>query len=56
VYNKSKGFVGEAYDVQFDATMGSQDEKKNLDDVRGEELSKATKTMAIGDMSFLSQT
>jgi hypothetical protein len=50
VYNKSKGFVEEAYDVQFDETMGSQDEKENLDDVRGEELSKAIKTMAIGDI------
>jgi hypothetical protein len=50
VYNKSKGFVEEAYDVQFDETMGSQDEKENLDDVRGEELSKAMKTMAIGDI------
>jgi hypothetical protein len=30
--------------------MGSQDEKENLDDVRGEELSKAMKTMAIGDI------
>jgi hypothetical protein len=50
VYNKSKGFVEEAYDVQFDETMGSQDEKENLDDVGGEELSKAMKTMAIGDI------
>jgi hypothetical protein len=50
VYNKSKGFVEEAYDVQFDETFGSQDEKENLDDVRGEELSKAMKTMAIGDI------
>jgi hypothetical protein len=50
VYNKSKGFVEEAYDVQFDETMGSQDEKENLDDVRGEELSKAMKTMAIRDI------
>jgi transposase InsO family protein len=50
VYSKSKRFVEEAYDVQFDETMGSQDEKENLDDVRGEELSKAMKTMAIGDI------
>jgi hypothetical protein len=50
VYNKSKGFVEEAYDVQFDETMGSQDEKENLCDVRGEELSKAMKTMAIRDI------
>jgi hypothetical protein len=42
------GFVEEAYDVQFDETMGSQDEKENLDDVRGEELSKAMKTMSMG--------
>jgi hypothetical protein len=50
VYNKSKGFVEEAYDVQYDETMGSQYEKENLDDVRGEELSKVMKTMAIGDV------
>jgi hypothetical protein len=30
--------------------MGSQDEKENLDDVKGEELSKAMKTMAIRDI------
>jgi hypothetical protein len=30
--------------------MGSQDEKENLDDVRGEELSKAINTMAIRDI------
>jgi hypothetical protein len=30
--------------------MGSRDEKENLDDVGGEELSKAMKTMAIGDI------
>jgi transposase InsO family protein len=50
VYNKSKGFVEEAYDVQFDETMGSKDEKEKLDDVRGEKLSKAMKTMPIGDI------
>jgi hypothetical protein len=50
VYNKSIGFVEEAYDVQFDETLGSQDEKENLDDVRGEELRKAMKTMAIRDI------
>jgi hypothetical protein len=37
--------------VQFDETMGSQDDKENLDDVRGEELSKAMKTMAIEDIT-----
>jgi hypothetical protein len=35
---------------KFDETMGSQDEKENLDDVRGEELSRAMKTMDIGDI------
>jgi hypothetical protein len=45
VYN-----IEEVYDVQFDETTGSQDEKENLDDVRGEELSKTMKTMAIGDI------
>jgi hypothetical protein len=50
VYNKFKGFIEEAYDVQFDETLGSQDERENLDDVRGEELSKAWKTMAIEDI------
>jgi hypothetical protein len=50
VYNKSNGFVEEAYDVQFDETLGSQDEKENLDDVRGEELSIEMKTMAIRDI------
>jgi hypothetical protein len=30
--------------------MSSQDEKDNLDDVRGEELSKAMKTISIGDI------
>jgi hypothetical protein len=50
VYNKSKGFVEEAYDVQFGETIGSQDENENLDDVRGEELSKAIKTVAIGEI------
>jgi hypothetical protein len=50
VYNKSNGFVEKAYDVQFDETMGSHDEKENLDDVRGEELSKAINTMAIRDI------
>jgi hypothetical protein len=39
VYNKSKRFVEDAYDVQFDETTGSQDEKENLHDVGGEEKS-----------------
>jgi hypothetical protein len=36
--------------VQFDETMGSQDENDNLDVERGEELSKTMKTIAIGDI------
>ena len=50
VYNKTHGIVEEVYDVEFDETNGSQEESDNLNDVRGEELSKAIKTMAIGDV------
>ncbi|WVZ97092.1 hypothetical protein U9M48_042653 [Paspalum notatum var. saurae] len=50
VYNKTHGIVEEVYDVEFDETNGSQEESDNLNDVRGEELSKAMKTMAIGDV------
>ncbi|WVZ62965.1 hypothetical protein U9M48_012651 [Paspalum notatum var. saurae] len=45
VYNKTH-----VYDVEFDETNGSQEESENLNDVRGEELSKASKTMEIGDV------
>ncbi|WVZ84651.1 hypothetical protein U9M48_031658 [Paspalum notatum var. saurae] len=48
--NKTHGIVEEVYDVEFDETNGSQEESDNMNDVRGEELRKAMKTMAIGDV------
>ncbi|WVZ94206.1 LOW QUALITY PROTEIN: hypothetical protein U9M48_040127 [Paspalum notatum var. saurae] len=50
VYNKTHGIVEGVYDVEFDETNGSQEESDNLNDVRGEELIKAMKAMAIGDV------
>jgi hypothetical protein len=50
VYNKTKGIVEEAYDIEFDETNGSQDEKDNLEDVRDEGLANAMKTMSTGDI------
>jgi hypothetical protein len=47
VFNKTHGIIGEAYDVEFDETNGSQDENDNPDDVGGAQLRNATKTMAI---------
>ncbi|CAO2163650.1 unnamed protein product [Urochloa humidicola] len=50
VYNKSKGFVEETYDVEFDETNGSHEEKENLSDVRNDELRNAMKNMSTGDI------
>jgi hypothetical protein len=50
VYNMTKGIVEEAYDIEFDETNGSQDEKDNFEDVREEGLANAMKTMSIGDI------
>jgi hypothetical protein len=50
VFNKTHGFIEEAYDVEFDETNGSQDESNNLDDVGGTQLRNAMKTMAIGEI------
>lgn len=50
MYKKSKGFVEEAYDVEFDETNGSHEERENLDDVRNEGLSNGIKTITIGDI------
>jgi hypothetical protein len=36
--------------LNFDETNDSQDECDNLNDVRGNELNNATKTMTIGDV------
>jgi hypothetical protein len=37
------------HDVKFDLTNGSQEEDKNLDDVRGTQLVSAMKNIDIGD-------
>jgi hypothetical protein len=50
VYNKTKGIIEEAYDIEFDETNGSEDEEDNLEDVRDEGLANAMKTMSIGDI------
>ena len=50
VYNKTHGIVEEVYDVEFDETQGSHEEKHNLDDVRSDGLRNAMKTMSIGDV------
>ena len=40
----------EVHDVEFDETKGSQEENKNLKDVRGIQLSNAMKNMNIGEL------
>ena len=50
VYNKTRGIVEEAYDVEFDETNVSHDEQDNLDDVRNDDLKNAMKTISIGDV------
>jgi hypothetical protein len=46
-FNKTRGIMEESYDVEFDETNGSQDEKENLNDVSGVLLGNAIDTMAI---------
>ena len=38
------------HDVEFDETKSSQDENKNLDDVRGIQLSNAMKNIDVGEL------
>ena len=40
----------EVQDVEFDETKGSQVENKNLEDVRGIQLSNAMKNMDVGEL------
>ena len=40
----------EVHDVEFDETKGSQEENKNLKDVRGIQLSNAMKNMDVGEL------
>ena len=46
----ASGTLEEVYDVEFDETEGSQNEAKNLDDVRGDQLANAMKNMDVGDI------
>jgi hypothetical protein len=40
----------EVHDVEFDETIGFQEEDENLDDVRGTQLVNAMKNMDTGDI------
>jgi hypothetical protein len=46
----ANGTLEEVHDTEFDETNGSQEEDKNLDDVRGTQLTNAMKKMDIGDI------
>jgi hypothetical protein len=46
----ASGTLEEVHDVKFDETNGSQEEDKNLDNVRGTQLLNAMKNMDIGDI------
>ena len=50
VWNLASGTLEEVHDVEFDETMGSQDENENLDDFRGIQLSNAMKNMDAGEL------
>jgi hypothetical protein len=50
VWNLASGTLEEVHDVEFDSTNGSQEEDKNLDDVRGTQLVNAMKNMDISDI------
>jgi hypothetical protein len=46
----ASGTLKEVHDVEFDDIKGSQDEDKNLDDVRDIQLSNTMKNMDVGDL------
>jgi hypothetical protein len=50
VFNKTRDIIEESYDVEFNETIGSQDENENINDVSGVHLRNAIKTMASGDV------
>ena len=50
VWNLVSGTLEEVHDVEFDETKGSQDENKNLEDVRGIQLSNTMKNMDVGEL------
>ena len=50
VWNLASGTLEEVHDIEFDETKGSQDKNKNLEDVRGIQLSNAMKNMDVGEL------
>jgi hypothetical protein len=50
VWHLTSGTLEEVHDVEFDETKGSQDKNKNLDDVRGIQLSNTMKNMDVGEL------
>jgi hypothetical protein len=46
----ASGTLEEVHDVEFDEIKSFQDEDKNLDDVRGIQLSNTMKNMDVGDL------
>ena len=50
VQNLESGTLEEVHDVEFDETKGSQEENKNLEDVRDIQLLNAMKNMDVGDL------
>jgi predicted transcriptional regulator len=46
----ASGTLEKVHDVKFDETNGSQEEDKNLDDVKGTQLANAMKKMDVGDI------
>ena len=46
----ASGTLEEVHDVEFDETKGSQEENKNLDDVRDSQLVNALKNMDVDDI------
>jgi hypothetical protein len=50
VWNFASGTFEEVHDVEFDKTKGSQDENKNLKDVRGIQLSNTINNMDVGEL------
>jgi hypothetical protein len=50
IWNLASDTLEEVHDIEFDKTKSSQDENKNLDDVRGIQLSNAMKNMDVGEL------
>jgi hypothetical protein len=49
-WNLASGTLEKVHDMEFDETKGSQDKNENLEDVRGIQLSNATKNMDVGEL------